>query len=139
MAKFKSELPNDIIKQIESIDKNADKMLKEMTQAGAQTVYKNVLSNVPSSWHSSNIMDCIKVTKAYNTPSDDGVATKVALYGYFENKKGERVPAPLVGNVTEYGRSDGTYPRKPFMRKSFKKKQIEDAMLKVQDKYIPKG
>ena len=101
MAKFKSELPNDIIKQIESIDKNADKMLKEMTQAGAQTVYKNVLSNVPSSWHSSNIMDCIKVTKAYNTPSDDGVATKVALYGYFENKKGERVPAPLVGNVTE--------------------------------------
>ena len=114
-------------------------LFNALTQAGAQTVYKNVLSNVPSSWHSSNIMDCIKVTKAYSTPSDDGVATKVALYGYFENKKGERVPAPLVGNVTEYGRSDGTYPRKPFMRKSFKKKQIEDAMLKVQDKYIPKG
>jgi hypothetical protein len=139
MAKFKQELPNDIIKQLEGIEKNTDAMLEQMTQAGADTALSNVKKNVPSSWGGSNIMTCLKKTKAYKTPSDDGVATKVAFYGYFENKNGEKIPAPLVANVTEYGRSSTPYPKKPFMRKSFKKKKIEDAMQKVQDKYIPKG
>ena len=139
MARFKQELPNDIIKQLEGIEKNTDAMLEQMTQAGADTALSNIKKNAPSSWGGSNIMTCLKKTKAYKTPSDDGVATKVAFYGYFENKNGEKIPAPLVANVTEYGRSSAPYPKKPFMRKSFKKKQIEDAMQKVQDKYIPKG
>ena len=139
MARFKQELPNDIIKQLEGIEKNTDAMLEQMTQAGADTALSNIKKNVPSGWGGSNIMTCLKKTKAYKTPSDDGVATKVAFYGYFENKNGEKIPAPLVANVTEYGRSSAPYPKKPFMRKSFKKKQIEDAMQKVQDKYIPKG
>lgn len=136
MAKFNAELPNDIIKQFGKLEKDTDKMLKEMTEAGAKVVLNNVKASVPSSWHSSNIMKCLKVTKSYKTPSDDGINTKVAFYGYFYNSNGERIPAPLVANVTEYGRRSGHYPKKPFMRKSFKKAQITKAMQAVQDKYI---
>lgn len=139
MARFKAELPNDIIKQFETVEKNADVMLAEMTEAGARVVLENVKASVPSSWYSSNIMKCLKVTRSYKTPSDDGVNTKVAFYGYFINRDNKKIPAPLVANVTEYGRHNSPYPKKPFMRKSFKKAQIEKAMQAVQDKYIPKG
>lgn len=139
MARFKAELPNDIIKQFEGLEKNTDQMLAEMTEAGANVVLQNIKASMPHSWYSSNIMKCLKITKSYKTPSDDGVNTKVAFYGYFINRNGERIPAPLVANVTEYGRSNSPYPKKPFMRRSFKKAQIEKAMQAVQDKYIPKG
>lgn len=139
MARFKTELPNDIIKEFEKLDKDTHKMLEEMTEAGAKVVLSNIKSSVPSSWYSSGIMKCLKITKPYKTPSDDGVNTKVAFYGYFINRNKERIPAPLVANVTEYGRSNSPYPKKPFMRRSFKKAQIEKAMQAVQDKYIPKG
>ena len=139
MARFKAELPNDLIKQFESLDKNTQKMLEEMTEAGAKVVLSNIKSSVPSSWYASGIMKCLKVTRPYKTPSDDGVNTKVAFYGYFINRNKERIPAPLVANVTEYGRSNSPYPKKPFLRRSFKKAQIEKAMQAVQDKYIPKG
>ena len=139
MASFKAELPNDIIKQFESIEKNTDKMLEEMTEAGARLVLENIKASVPHTWYSSEIMRCLKITKTYKTPSDDGVNTKVAFYGYFINQNGEKIPAPLVANVTEYGRSNSPYPKKPFLRRSFKKADIEKAMKAVQDKYIPKG
>jgi hypothetical protein len=35
----------------------------------------------------------------------------------------------------EYGTSRGE-AKKPFLRKSFKKKEIEQAMMQVQNKYI---
>lgn len=139
MASFKAELPNDVIKQFESLEKNTDKMLSEMTEAGARLVLENIKAYIPHSWYSSGIMKCLKVTKTYKTPSDDGVNTKVAFYGYFINQNGEKIPAPLVANVTEYGRSNSPYPKKPFLRRSFKKSEIEKAMQAVQDKYIPKG
>lgn len=136
MARFNLELPNDVIKELGTLEKNTDKMLGEMTQAGAKIVLENIKSSVPQSWYSSNIMKCLKVTNTYKTPSDDGVNTKVAFYGYFINKNGERIPAPLVANVTEYGRHNSPYPKKPFLRRSFKKAQIEKAMQAIQDKYI---
>ncbi len=136
MARFKTELPNDIIKQVEGLEKNTDKMLSEMTEAGAKVVYDTIKTSVPSSWYSSNIMKCLKITKTYKTPSDDGVNTKVAFYGYFINRNGERIPAPLVANVTEYGRHNSPYPKKPFLRKAFNKGKINKAMQAVQDKYI---
>jgi hypothetical protein len=139
LARFKAELPNDIIKQFEGVEKNTDAMLAEMTEAGAKIVLANIKANVPSSWHSSNIMKCLRVSRTYKTPTDDGVNTKVAFYGYFKNKNGEIIPAPLVANVTEYGRSNSPYPKQPFLRKSFKKADIERAMQAVQEKYIPKG
>lgn len=139
MARYNVELPNDIIKQFEKLEKNTDKMLEEMTEAGAKVVLENIKASVPSSWYSSNIMKCLKATKTYKTPSDDGVNTKVAFYGYFINRNGERIPAPLVANVTEYGRSNSPYPKKPFMRRAFNKAKISKAMEQVQTKYIPKG
>lgn len=139
MARFKAELPNDIIKQVAGLEQNTDTMLEEMTKAGAQLALANIKSSVPSSWYSSNIMKCLKVTRTYKTPSDDGVNTKVAFYGYFIDKAGRKKAAPLVANVTEYGRSNSPYPKKPFLRKAFNKSQITAAMQAVQDKYIPKG
>lgn len=134
MASFGVNLPTELIKEFETLTKNEAKMIGEMTQAGAEAVYNNIVSNVPNTWHTSNIMRCLKITKTYDTPSDGGINTKVAFYGYFTNKKGVKTPAPLVANVTEYG---ATHVRKkPFMRKSFNASQIEKAMLKVQKKYI---
>lgn len=134
MANFNIELPNDLIKQFEQLDRNTDKMLGEMTEAGAEVVERNIKANVPKNWRDSEIMKCLKITKVYKTPSDDGVNTKVAFYGYFTNKDGKKTPAPLVANVTEYGSSKSK--KHPFLRKSFKKAQIEKAMLEVQKKYI---
>lgn len=139
MARFNIELPNDIIKQFDSLDKNTTKMLEEMTEAGAKVVHENIKASVPQSWYASNIMKCLKMTRPYKTPSDDGVNVKVAFYGYFINENGRKTPAPLVANVTEYGRSNSPYPKKPFMRRAFNKGKIEKAMQAVQDKYIPKG
>lgn len=56
MAKFKAELPNDLIKQLGRLEKDTEKMLAEMTEAGAEVVLGNIKANVPSSWHSSDIM-----------------------------------------------------------------------------------
>lgn len=129
-------LPNDIINQFEKLEKSTDEMLKEMVMAAAAEVEDNIRANVPSSWHDSDIMRCLKVTEPYKTPSDDGINVKVAFYGYFTDKNGRRHPAPAVGNVTEFGRSSSRYPKHPFLRRSFDKKKIEEAMLKVQQRYI---
>lgn len=139
MARMEIELPTELMNVFEKLEDDTQKMLEEMTQEGAKTVLANVNSNVPASFHNSGIMHCLKITRPYYTPSDGGCNTKVAFYGYFENDDGERTPAPLVCNLFEYGRSSSPYPRHPFMRKSFKKGQIEAAMMRVQDKYLPKG
>lgn len=139
MARMEVELPTELMKTFEELNVNTQKMLEEMTQEGAKTVLANVKANVPASFHSSGIMRCLKITRPYYTPSDGGRNTKVAFYGYFENEDGKRTPAPLVCNLFEYGRSNSPYPKHPFMRRSFKKGQIEAAMMKVQDKYLPKG
>ena len=142
MAEFDEQLPTELMEQLEFLDKNTDTMRKEMTREGAKKVTANGRANVPASFLSSGIMHCLKLTRSYKTPSDDGVATKVAFYGYFMNhngKKSHKTPAPLVCNLFEYGRSNSPYPRHPFMRRSFVSGEIESAMKKVQDKYLPKG
>lgn len=139
MARMELELPTELMNVFEKLEDDTQKMLEEMTQEGAKTVLANVNANVPASFRSSGIMRCLKITRPYYTPSDGGRNTKVAFYGYFENEDGKRTPAPLVCNLFEYGRSSSPYPRHPFMRRSFKKGQIEAAMMRVQDKYLPKG
>lgn len=136
MARMKIELPYDLINEFEQLGANVERMMSEMTKAGAEAVYKKVLRNVPKSFQGSNIMKCLKITKTYKTKSDEGINTKVAFYGYFKNKRGVEEPAPLVANVFEHGTS--TVRKQPFMRKSFKKSEIEAEMKKIQDKYLPK-
>lgn len=132
MAKFEMELPTEIMKDFEKIYKDSEKIFGEMTKAGAEVVNRNIQANVSQSIRNSKMMDCLKTTRVYKTPSDDGINTKVGFYGYFVNEDKKTVPAPLVANVFEYGRSNAPFPRQPFMRKSFKKNEIEQAMLKAQ-------
>ncbi len=136
MAKFNEELPNELIQLFQNLDQDSEKMIGEMTRAGAEKVYQNVLKNVPKSFKESNIMKCLKITKVYKSPSDGGINTKIGFYGYFKNKRDVETPAPLVANIFEYGSSKQS--KKPFFRKSFKKQEIEDEMKKVQDRYLTK-
>ena len=137
MAKYSAELPLELIEQFKSLaDGGAEKMLVEMVDAGAEAVEKNIRSNMQKAFKDpSRLEKCLVKSKAYKTPSDDGVSEKVAFYGYFENEQGKTVPAPLVAQAREYGTSKGE-AKKPFVRTAFKKAQITDAMLKVQEKYI---
>lgn len=130
MARFEMQLPESILNDFKKIYNNSDRIFGEMTKAGAEVVYNNVKANAPASFSDSKIMDCLKITKTYKTPSDDGINTKVGFYGYFVNKKGRVTPAPLVVNVFEYGSTKVT--KKPFFRKSFRRSEIEKAMLDAQ-------
>lgn len=126
MAHFEMELPNEIIESVQRIFGNCDDILGAMTKAGAEVVFKNVKANAPDSIRKSKMMDCLKMTKTYKTPSDDGINTKVGFYGYFENENGKKTPAPLVANVFEYGSTK--VQKRPFFRKSFRNDEIEKAM-----------
>ena len=132
MAKFKSELPYELIKVFEDLETNCDEIFGEMCKAGATVVYNNVMANMKKVFKSTRSLEKgLKITKVYKTPSDDGINVKIAFYGYND----EGVPIPLIAQAREYGTSSGE-KKKPFFRKSFKKKEIEQAMQAVQDKYI---
>ena len=140
MAKFQNELPNDLIKEFEKLNVDSEKMFGEMTNAGAQVVYKLVKSNMSKIFDTTKSLDKgLKITKVYKTPSDDGINVHIGFYGYDTDKKTKKypngIPIPLIAMAREYGTSSGE-AKKPFFRKSFKKKEIEQAMLKVQNKYI---
>lgn len=132
MARFQQELPNDLIKVFEDLEENCDTIFGEMCQAGARVAYNNVLANMKKVFKSTKSLEQgLRMTKVYKTPSDDGINVKVAFYGYNE----EGTPIPLIAQAREYGTSKGE-AKKPFFRKSFNKSEIEEAMQKVQDKYI---
>lgn len=142
MADFVKALPDEYIKELQKLSNNSEKMMGEMTKEAADVVKKNVLTNLPGSLsQSSEFKSCIKLSKIYKTPTDDGINTKVIITGYFYSKHNKKkVPAPLIANTFEYGTTQrgkyGYISKQPFFRKSFKKSQIEKAMLSVQKKYI---
>ena len=132
MAKFHSELPHELMQVFEDLETNCDEMFGEMCKAGATVVYNNVKANMGKVFKSTRSLEKgLKVTRVYKTPSDDGINVHVGFYGY--NEAG--VPIPLIAQAREYGTSKGE-KKKPFFRKSFKKKAIEQAMQEVQDRYI---
>ena len=137
MARFKGELPDEVIKMFQTLERDTEKMLGEMVEAGAEVAQKNVNAKMPKSLKDAlSSSDAVKLTKVYKTPSDDGINCQVMIDGYFINQNGKKTPAPLVANMFEYGSSKREYPKTPFFRSSFNKGQIEKAMLKVQEKYI---
>ena len=133
MAGFNAELPNELIKSFQELETNTEEMLGEMTKAGAEVVYKQVKSNMKSSFKSTKSLEKgLKITKSYRTPSDDGINTKVGFYGYDE----DGIPIPLKALAREYGTSRGE-KKKPFFRKAFRQESaITNAMMKAQEKYI---
>lgn len=136
MAKFRMELPTELMQTFQNLDKNTEKMLGEMCEAGAQVVKETMEANMPDSLYYGLGANNIITSRIYKTPSDGGINCQAMIVGYFTNKNGERTPAPLVANMFEYGSKKREYPKHPFFRKSFRKALIEKAMLDVQKKYI---
>lgn len=132
MAKIIVDIDDSVLKDISYIDKQFDHIFGGMTKAGAEVVYKNVISALPESLRSSGFSSHVKLSRVYKTPSDDGINTKAMITGYFINKDGRKTPAPLVANMFEYGSSKKNYPKQPFFRKSFKRSQIMKAMEEAQ-------
>ena len=139
MAKFNAELPHDLIKVFEELETNSSIMMGEMCKAGATVVYNKVVSGLGKAFNSTDsLLKGLKVTKVYETPSDDGINVHIGFYGYDgvptkQYPKG--TPIPLKAMAREYGTSRGE-KKKPFFRKSFAKKEIEQAMMEVQNRYI---
>lgn len=148
MAKFNLELPDQILKDFERIYDNTDTIFGGMTKAGAEIAEHNIRANAPSGIkQESAIMSKLRVSRTYKTPSDGGINTQAAFFytdndAYFTNSLGERVAIPMLLNAYEYGKSQkrttkaganrGIFPKHPFVRKSFRKAQIEKAMLDAQ-------
>lgn len=140
MANFKAELPTDLIDVFSELEDNIEIVFGKMTMAGAKVVHKNILSNMKKSFKSTRSLEKgLKITKIYKTPSDDGINTKISFYGYDEETKSEKypngVPIPLKALAREFGTTSGESKR-PFFRKSFRKQEIEQEMLKIQEEYI---
>ena len=140
MAKFQGEVPNELMKMFEDLETNCENIFGEMCKAGAETVYSKVQNNMEKAFADTKTLEKgLKITKVYKTPSDDGINVHIGFYGYNTDKKTKKhpngVPIPLIAMAREYGTSSGE-AKKPFFRKSFKKKDIEQAMKRVQDKYI---
>lgn len=146
MARFTLELPSEILKDFQKIYHDSDKIFGEMTKAGAEAVLDNVKTNVPLPAMASHA----KISRVYKTPSDGGINTKVYFTGYLPFSGNRRtfsrrgrdngkvyttdkgVPAAFLAQIYEYGRSYPDFPKRPFFRKSFRKNQIEKAMLRAQ-------
>lgn len=138
MAKVKVELPNEIMQQLEKLNRDTPEMMKSMVEAGAETVLSRIKANAPQGMkRNPQLMACLGTTRPYEAPSDDSINVKVGFAGYFTNEDGVRTPAPLVANVFEYGRSNSPFPKQPFMRKSFNKGAITKAMEAVEKQYLP--
>ena len=140
MAKFQGEVPNELMKMFEDLETNCENIFGEMCKAGAETVYNKVQSNMGKAFADTKTLEKgLKITKIYKTPSDDGINVHIGFYGYNADKKTKKhpngVPIPLIAMAREYGTSSGE-AKKPFFRKKLKKKDIEQAMKRVQDKYI---
>ena len=140
MAKFKAELPNDLLKVFEDLETNSSIMMGEMVKAGVAVVYDKVVSGLGKAFKSTEtLLKGLKVTKVYETPSDDGINVHIGFYGYDAESASKAYPKgkpiPLIAMAREYGTSSGE-KKKPFFRKSFAKKDIEQAMKEVQDRYI---
>ena len=139
MAKFKAELPSELLEVFDELETNSSIMMGEMCKAGATVVYDKVVSNLGKAFkRTESLVKGLKITKVYQTPSDDGINVHIGFYGYdgeptYQYPKG--TPIPLKAMAREYGTSSGE-KKVPFLRKSFSKKDIEQAMLEVQNRYI---
>ena len=155
MAKFEAGLPTDILNDVNFIGSNSVKIFGEMTRAGAKVAKRNLEVNTTRVFNgklASAMNSKLKMTRTYETPSDKGINTKVAFYGYIPRKNGSKVkikgkyvyngvPAPLLASLREYGASSsGAMPapfkkywtKRVFVRPAFEDKGIEKAMLKAQ-------
>ena len=143
MAKFDSEIPNDLLKQIGGLaDGGADEMIDEMLTEAGNYVVGQIRSNASRAFrHPGRVLRGLFATKVYRTKKDDAKNVKVGFSGYMPGSpKTKRhpkgTPTALVAMAREYGTSRGEAKR-PFVRTAFKKNKITQIMQAVQKRYIP--
>ena len=153
------ELPTEIIKQFESLEKASEETFGKMTKAGVEVGLKNIKKNMGSVFSGSTRAKMeagLKITKTYKT-GDGTIGNFVGFYGYipfsdpnrkvfrrkggngdyYETDKG--VPREFLANLYEYGSNEKGISGSGFIKKSQKRKEIEQAMQDVLDKEIKKG
>lgn len=140
MARFEMELPVEIMSELEKRAELSEQMMTEMVTTAAEVVYDEVDKNLARSFKSTDTLRRhLKITRVYYKDEDDSINIKIAFYGYDVTKKSSRypkgVPVPLIALAREYGTRSGE-KKKPFFRKAFRRGRIEDAMMRVQQKYI---
>ena len=159
MARLKLDLPTDLIKQFETLEKNSDEIMGKATKAGAEVVYKNIKKNMSSVFSGSvkSKMEAgLKTTRTYKSSKKETIGNFVGFYGYipfsdpnrkvfrrkgaggtvYETSKG--VPREFLANLHEYGSNEKGITGKRFIKKSQKKSEIEKAMQEVIDKETDK-
>lgn len=139
MARFKTNISDDLYNQLKGLENNTSQIFKEMCRAGAEVVRQNVVKNMKKSFKTTESLEKgLIITRDYRTKSDDAINVKVGFYGYDgiptkQYPKG--TPIPLKAMAREYGTSQGEEAI-PFFKQSFQRKDIEVAMQKVLDKYL---
>lgn len=147
MALFECKLPTDILKDINFLEQNSEKIFGGMCKAGAQVVCSAIKKTAPHPAIASNT----KISKVYRTPTDGGINAKVYFSGYIPKKDGrsfkrksrktgstvyetaEGIPTAFLAILYEYGRSGRPFPKKPFFRAAFLQyTAIRSAMLAAQ-------
>lgn len=82
MARFKAMLPLEEMKQMEYLEKNTEKMMGEMTEAGAKRVRDNIQINMRRAFKdSSSLEEYLMITKVYKN-SKGAIGNKVGFAGY---------------------------------------------------------
>ena len=159
MARLKLELPTDLIKQFETLEKSSDDIMGKATKAGAEVVYKNIKNNMGSVFKGStkSKMEAgLKITRTYKSPKKETIGNFVGFYGYipfsdprrkYFSRKGANgttykttkgVPREFLANLYEYGSNEKNITGSRFIKKSQKPKDIERAMQEVIDKETDK-
>lgn len=136
MAHYYGNVPDELIRQFEILLNNSQQMIDEMVTAGAHVVMDNMKQRMPPELKKYVTPDTLQLTDVYTTPSNGARKCYIWFGGYAVNSKGKEFPIELVANMFEYGSKQREYPKHPFLRKCFHKREIERAMLKAQNKYI---
>ena len=106
---------------------------------GSKEPYRipKVVDGVTISTGTDNASNAVQLTSTLSVMVE-GPNGDIGFYGYDgvptkQYPKG--TPIPLKAMAREYGTSSGEQ-KKPFFRKAFAKKEIEQAMMEVQNRYI---
>lgn len=90
MAKFDFVYPKEILDDLKHVYVNSDYIFGEMTRAGAELAYSNVLENMKDAFeHPEKLSPYLRITRVYHTYTDGGINCKVAFYGYYPTKNGK--------------------------------------------------
>ena len=89
MAHMQMLLPDEVMKEFQTVYENTHEIFGAMVSAGADVAYNNILSNMQYAFKDAgNLAPYLKKTKVYDTYGHTVINCKVAFYGYY--KKGQR-------------------------------------------------